>query len=321
MVAAAAAANGGEDVVDAKLETVNPVDDDRGVENKFVFAGAKAGALIEAKLNVCAAELVSIVPPTVVTGRIVTVSFSFSASLPSLGELSAGSSVTVTEVFSGSLLPKLNVLNADVFLSVEAVVEPAGVCCELVPKNEVVGGNILPKFKLLAAEELTLPNIEPVPPNIVEALVLATVIDTLLFTTGVAVTLVVAKDMALIGVIFGPLAILEDEPTFRPLADDNGPTFIALLTAGKFELDVTEPVESNKLPLLEPSLFPENMDTGADDVAFATGVDEAGAFEKNVDGMDTDEVVGPNKPPKNEPAAVDTGLEVVDGLLANKDGV
>lgn len=314
------ASDAGTEVVDAKLEIGNPADDDNGVENKLGLVEAKAAVLIDAKLKVCAAEPIMAVPPKVVTAGTQAISFSLFTPLASLAELLSGSSVKVTEVFSGSLLPKLNVLNADVFLSVEDVVESVGVCCELVPNNEGADGNALPKFMLFAAGELPLPKIEPVPPNIVEALVLATLIDTLLFNADVVVTLVFANETELIGVIVDPLVILEDVPTFRPLEDENGPTLAVLLRAGKFELEVTEIVEPKKLPPLEPSLLPENMDTGADDTAAATGVDGAGVFEKYVVGVDTDEVDVLSKPPKNEPPIVDAGIEVGARLLANKDG-
>lgn len=101
--------------------------DDTGIEKILGFAEAKAVGGLPAKLNVCTAEPELAVPPIVTAVGTVTAVFSLSASLPSLGE-SGGTSVTVTEVFSGSLLPKLKVLNAEVFLSLDTPAESAVVC-------------------------------------------------------------------------------------------------------------------------------------------------------------------------------------------------
>lgn len=248
------------------------------------------------------------------TASTVAISFSLFTSSDSVGELSPSNSVTTTELFSGSLLPKLNVLNAEVFLSVEDVVKSLTGCCELVPNNEVAGGNTLPKFILFAAGELPLLKIELVPSNIVEALVLAVLIFKLLFNADVVVTVVFAKETVLTGgIVEPPLVIMEDVPIFRPLEDENGLTLTVLLTAGEVELEVTKLDEPNKLAPLEPSLLPEKMDTGADDTAAATDTDGAEVFEKNVDDMGTDEVDVLSKPPKNE-------LPAVGKVFKNKDG-
>lgn len=180
---------------------------------------------------------------------------------------------------------------------------------------ELADGRILPKLIVLVAGKLPLPNIEPVPPNIVEAAELVTTTEALALTAGDAVTLLFAGDVATPGVTLGPLVTLEGL-TLR-LFEEKGLTLGALLTAGGFELGV--PTPPNKLPPLEPSLLPENMDTGADDVAAPT--EAAVTFEKNDVGVDTNEVEVPIKLPKNDPPEVVASEDVVGGLLANSDGI